>query len=91
MTLPNNPFKIKGNKHIVIVTVRARGESLPSMRGKSTYEGKVHLMRGRSTNEGKVNLSRGGSPPGQRGEYTCEGEVDLGEGTVYLFRGEGRP
>lgn len=61
------------------------------MRGKSTYERKVDQTRGRSTNEGKVNLNRGESPPGQRGEYTCEGEVYLGEGTVYLFRGEGRP
>ena len=47
------------------------------MRERSTYDGNADLA-----SEGKVDLSQGGSPHGQRGEYTCKGKVDLGEGTV---------
>ena len=57
-------IQLKGNKHIVIVTVRTREESLPSMREKSTYEGKVDQrgegksqLRAKSTwTEGRVHL-----------------------------------
>ena len=64
MTLPYDPIRIKCNIHIVIVIVRTRGGSLPSTRGKSTYEGKVDhrgegqpRLRGKSTwTEGRVHL-----------------------------------
>lgn len=70
MALPKDRIKIKGNIQIDIVTVRTRGESLPSTRGKSTYEGKVDQrgegrpLRGRSTSaEGEVHEDRGESKP----------------------------
>ena len=57
------------------------------MRVKSTlHEGKVDQW-----GEGQVDVNREESPSWQRGGYTCKREVNLGEGEVYLFQGEGRP
>ena len=78
MALPNDPIKIKGNIYAKCYSnIRTRGYSLSFTREKLLYEGNVD-----PASEGKVDLSQGGSPHGQRGEYTCKGKVDLGEGTV---------